>query len=733
MFTYDDLGRVDTEDITIAGVVFPSIQRDYALLPDSSEVSVSFPSRDELRIYDGRGRLETLMSDALPDAIEFDWAGDLYTGRVQGMGPFREVRKINDFGEIMAQLFSGASDQSWKDPNFTQAYCQGFSSCSSTLMDVSYKRDGSGRVDEKNVAYEFPRSTVRTTPSFNSQRYTYDARGHLGSFVEERNSVGQFQRPVSTFAVDYKRGVHGSVVGWETSINDQEFNHGATRFPDGSAESFHPDPGVGAPEYVKYDDRGMIARLGRFGFVYDQWHQLTSVQVEDEEFSESYLYDFAGRLVATINRDDSQGASVDFLILDGEKLVEQWRGAASQYEGGDQLELRSEYFWGPLQQQMVAARTVESGFNLVFPLTDALQSIIGIWNEDQVRITEYAEYDAEGRISVRSPDDTEDCSQRNLVDAPCHMNSLPHFGFTGAFRSTTTGLYRFGARWYSPRFGQFMGPDPLWYVDSFDVYGYAAFDPVNRWDPSGMASKGMGDSGGRGLWSRLVDFFGGGSDSEAEGEYEESLPGTDLPGANFGNPLPLRQGPGPSYRPPLPSSHNSKAKSRVSRPEISRNGNDIDIHLTLYFTSNVGRVSDEVMERVQSEIQNQWSGQFGRYRVNTTVTALRGQRTPWAALMGFGHRVIITGLTHRIRRGVTAAVRKGVLRMGEQIPAETMAHEIGHLFGLGDRYEKGGDTYPGWEGNIMGLPNEDYSRSVWEVNILNILEFHGLTEPGDYQ
>ncbi|RVU42205.1 RHS repeat-associated core domain-containing protein [Lujinxingia sediminis] len=105
---------------------------------------------------------------------------------------------------------------------------------------------------------------------------------------------------------------------------------------------------------------------------------------------------------------------------------------------------------------------------------------------------EYAEYDLEGRISARAPDDTENCSERNLAETPCHIGSLPHFGFTGAFRSTTTGLYRFGARWYSPRFGQFMSPDPLWYVDSFDVYGYAAFDPVNRWDPSGMASKGMG-------------------------------------------------------------------------------------------------------------------------------------------------------------------------------------------------------------------------------------------------
>ncbi|RDV37663.1 hypothetical protein DV096_14260 [Bradymonadaceae bacterium TMQ3] len=492
-FTYDQLGRVHTEDVTIAGIAFPTIQRDHVLFSDRREVTTTLPYRHDMGVFDGRGRLESLVSDALPETVEFDWMGDIYSGRVQGKGPFSEIRKFNDFGELEAHAFLGATSQSMGEPAFVSDYCQGRSTCSDTLLEAKYIRDDAGRLMERAFSYTFPTPVPRATPSFNNQQFQYDTRGHLINFVEERNSLDLKSGPVSTFEIDYKRGVHGSVTAWDTTFNTQNFVHDASRTADGRATAFHLDFGGGVTEPVKYDRRGFVAELGGFSFEYDQWQQLTSVHRKGLKYAESYLYDFAGRLVATINRNNSSGSTIDLLVLDGEKVVEQWRGAASQSTGGDQLELRGEYFWGPLQQQMIAARTVDSNFDLVFTLTDALQSIIGVWNEDELRISEYAEYDPEGRISARAPDDTEDCSERNLAETPCHIRRLRHFGFTGAFRSTTTGLYRFGARWYSPRFGQFMSPDPLWYVDSFDVYGYAAFDPVNRWDPSGMASEGMGD------------------------------------------------------------------------------------------------------------------------------------------------------------------------------------------------------------------------------------------------
>ena len=63
--------------------------------------------------------------------------------------------------------------------------------------------------------------------------------------------------------------------------------------------------------------------------------------------------------------------------------------------------------------------------------------------------------------------------------------------------STTTHFPSFGARWYSGHLGQFLSPDPLWYVDAYDLYGYVGFDPVNYWDPSGLHAASLGDATSR--------------------------------------------------------------------------------------------------------------------------------------------------------------------------------------------------------------------------------------------
>ncbi len=254
----------------------------------------------------------------------------------------------------------------------------------------------------------------------------------------------------------------------------------ATRTNDGRATQFAS--AVNPTVSPTYDDQGHMTQLGAFDLEYDAWQQLTTVHTTTQDYHESYVYDFAGRLVGVISAD----GHMDLFLHDGPNPVETWRASNTSSVGA--AVPRDEYFWGPGTQRLIAARTFESGGDLLFVMTDERNSIVGLYNYDDIEVVETRQHDPDGRVTIRHNDLSPHCSEWEFESTPCTSSLLPHFGYTGAYRSSSTGLYRFGARWYSPRVGQFISPDPLWYVDSFDLYAYAAFDPINRWDPSGLAS-----------------------------------------------------------------------------------------------------------------------------------------------------------------------------------------------------------------------------------------------------
>jgi len=68
------------------------------------------------------------------------------------------------------------------------------------------------------------------------------------------------------------------------------------------------------------------------------------------------------------------------------------------------------------------------------------------------------------------------------------MSDLLPFGFAGGLSDTDTQLLRFGARDYEPQTGRWTNKDPILFGghDS-NVYRYGLSDPVNVFDPSGLA------------------------------------------------------------------------------------------------------------------------------------------------------------------------------------------------------------------------------------------------------
>nr|MBA2664358.1 hypothetical protein [Lujinxingiaceae bacterium] len=223
---------------------------------------------------------------------------------------------------------------------------------------------------------------------------------------------------------------------------------------------------------VVHDHSASITSALDYDFVYDPYGRLVAAFDALGQPLEAFAYAADGRLAA---RFGPAGLEESY-AWDGEQMISAF-GA-----GGQPL---WEAVWGATIDQLLAWHDHTTGAAHI-PIVDHRNSVVTTWNMAQAAVGERAEYNPHGRLTLQYAADPP-CTEEGNAGKVCPNPGAMPFGFVSAYRSPATGLVFMRNRWYSPALGQFLSTDPLGFVDSYNPYAYAAFDPINGWDPWGLS------------------------------------------------------------------------------------------------------------------------------------------------------------------------------------------------------------------------------------------------------
>ena len=253
--------------------------------------------------------------------------------------------------------------------------------------------------------------------------------------------------------------------------------------PSGQDDSFDADDrltrsGMDGTEYA-YDDNGSLLRRTPVDgpateYSYDGAGRLRQVRQADRLLS--YTYDADGRLLERVAALSGSEQRTRFLYANGAIVAQlddqdHVRVLHTRSDDGRLLRRRS-------ADALVPAPSADP--HSLWYVHDGLGSVVRLLDGDghqQVR----AAYDAWGGATV-------------------HGSAVGDwFGYRAGFRDPDSGLTSFGRRWYDPSLGRWLTQDPLLFqtllsrqpvtsalAELANLYLYAAANPVNLGDPSGL-------------------------------------------------------------------------------------------------------------------------------------------------------------------------------------------------------------------------------------------------------
>lgn len=312
-----------------------------------------------------------------------------------------------------------------------------------------------------------------TSPATKHRLFTYDSRGRLASYADvERSTTWYCDIPEDELYCEE----NGYWINDETTIRSASYTYdGLGNRTDLSGLTTTGNRLVRFDgDSMTYDDGGFLTRRWKIAGGTDRryyWSaigQLDSVRVVGGALT-NYGYDGWGRRV----RKTVNGVSTGFL-LDGDHVVT---------ELGSTNQVAAHYTYYPGIDQPHSMR--RSGK------------------------TYYFAYDLSGQVTALL--DSVGTVVRTYIHSPLGEPISETGSVSNAIRShgrawdAEAGLYYNRARYYEPHSGRFVSEDPIGMRGGANLFAYAASDPVNGSDPSGLFPSPM--EWIRRLASWMVDTF----------------------------------------------------------------------------------------------------------------------------------------------------------------------------------------------------------------------------------
>ncbi|MFB8751849.1 RHS repeat-associated core domain-containing protein [Streptomyces parvulus] len=481
-FTYDSKGNLTTVDR-------PSAQEDVTFTYDAlgrTDTVTDGRGVKTVYTYDKRDRLKTQTSDGKLTTFVYDADGNIrsrtspagasvYTYDEQNR---ERTRTLPAGGSSSVTYDEAGNVKTATDAGGTLAY-----DYNDANQLITLTQPGGAK-----TSYGYDKNGDRTTttyPGGTEQKTDYD-KSSRAEKIEVRNGGSV----LSTITYDYKK-----------SGRDSDKIH--KRTTDGAALAYTYDTKGRLTKAVETKDGSTTAG---WAYCYDKAGNMTgrstgtslpacdNAQSVREYNNANELTSLGGNTGFSY---DGDGNEISAASPTGARSAAQWTpytqlsaltasGAASAYgyaglDNNDRLTRGSSTFTnaaigmtrenttGFVREPSGTLTAMTSGGASQYYLTDVQGSVIGLIDATGKRTATYS-YGPYGEARTTS-------------------GTNQPYRYTGTYLDPS-GLYKMGARYYDPQLGRFTQPDPS--GKESNLYAYAAGDPVNRVDPSGLLSLGEG-------------------------------------------------------------------------------------------------------------------------------------------------------------------------------------------------------------------------------------------------